>query len=114
VGIDAEAEAQKQRTEAQGQAEAIVSVQTAEATGIQKTLDAKSNGYRQLVSACGNNSREASTMLLVEKLEQNGSATANFMSNMVKSLPPLHEVAGMAGVDLPLYLGGVTKPETGA
>jgi flotillin len=140
IVIDAEAEAQKQRTEAQGQADAILSVQTAEAIGIQKTLDAKSAGYRQLVSACGDNSRDAATMLLVEKLEQivklqveaisnikidkitvwdggneqNGSATANFMSNMVKSLPPLHDVAGMAGVDLPSYLGGVTKAEAKA
>jgi flotillin len=139
IVIDAEAEAQKQRTEAQGQADAILSVQTAEAIGIQKTLDAKSAGYRQLVSACGESSRDAATMLLVEKLEQivklqveaisnikidkitvwdggndqNGSATANFMSNMVKSLPPLHDVAGMAGVDLPSYLGGVTKPSQG-
>ena len=26
-----------------------------------------------------------------------GSSTSNFMSNLIKSLPPLHEVAGMAG-----------------
>jgi flotillin len=34
-----------------------------------------------------------------------GSSTANFMSSLIKSLPPLHEVAGMAGVELPGYLG---------
>ncbi|HYX33475.1 MAG TPA: hypothetical protein VE954_10205, partial [Oligoflexus sp.] len=33
------------------------------------------------------------------------SSTANFLSNMIKSLPPLHEVAKMAGVQLPEYLG---------
>ncbi len=27
------------------------------------------------------------------------------MSSMVKSLPPLHEIAAMSGIDLPTYLG---------
>jgi flotillin len=131
--INAEAEAQKQRKEAAGQADAIISVRTAEAAGILKILGAKSQGYAGLVQACNNNSRDASTMLIVEKLEdlvqmqteaikqikidkvtvwdsgngEKGSATANFMSSMVKSLPPLHDVAGMAGIDLPRYLGSV-------
>ena len=36
----------------------------------------------------------------------NGSTTtANFLAGMVKSLPPLHDVAAMAGLDLPKYLG---------
>ena len=35
------------------------------------------------------------------------NATANFLSGMMQSLPPLHDVAGMAGVDLPAYLGKV-------
>jgi flotillin len=26
---------------------------------------------------------------------------------MIKSLPPLHEVAGLAGIELPKYLGHV-------
>ena len=33
------------------------------------------------------------------------SSTASFISSLVKSLPPLHEVAEMAGVELPEYLG---------
>ena len=36
-----------------------------------------------------------------------GSATSNFVSSLVKSLPPIHDVAKMAGVDLPSYLGTV-------
>ena len=35
------------------------------------------------------------------------SSTANFLSNMVKSLPPLHELAAMSGVKLPDYLGNL-------
>ena len=34
-----------------------------------------------------------------------GSSTANFASSLIKSLPPLHEVARMAGIELPEYLG---------
>ncbi len=36
-----------------------------------------------------------------------GSSTANFLSGMIKSLPPLHDVAEIAGLDLPKYLGAI-------
>ena len=39
--------------------------------------------------------------------ESGGTATSNFLSGLIKSLPPLHEVAGMAGIDLPRYLGEI-------
>ena len=35
------------------------------------------------------------------------TSTADFLSGMVKSLPPLHDVAQMAGLKLPAYLGSV-------
>jgi flotillin len=38
---------------------------------------------------------------------EGGPATANFLAGLIKSLPPLHDVAGMAGVDLPKYLGEI-------
>ncbi|MHC5157492.1 MAG: flotillin family protein, partial [Planctomycetota bacterium] len=37
--------------------------------------------------------------------EKGSSSTANFLSSMIKSLPPLQEIANMAGVELPEYLG---------
>jgi len=40
-----------------------------------------------------------------------GSTTANFLAGMVKSLPPLHDVAAMAGLELPKYLGDARLPE---
>jgi flotillin len=135
VEIDAEAEAEKNRRTARGEADAIVSVKTAEATGIHKVLTAKSDGYKALVESAQNSPKDAATLLLVEKLEdivrlqteviknikidkitvwdsggEKGSSTANFMSNLVRTLPPLHEVAAMAGVDLPGYLGSVKNP----
>ncbi len=122
---------------AKGEAEAILAIKQAEAEGIQKLLDAKAKGYKQLVAACGDDAKSASTMLLIEKLEeivklqteaiknikidkitvwdsgagadskQGGSSTSNFISQFMKSLPALHEVAGMAGLELPQYLGHV-------
>jgi flotillin len=45
-----------------------------------------------------------------------GSSTSNFLSQFVKSLPALHDVASMAGLEMPQYLGKVTQsgkePET--
>lgn len=131
IAIDAAAEAEREKIEAQGKAAAILSLRQAEAEGIMKVLSAKADGYKMLINACGNNPREAATMLLVEKMDEmvklqteaiknikidkitvwdsgngeKGSSTANFMSSMVKSLPPLHEIAAMSGIDLPTYLG---------
>jgi len=137
VEIDAEAEAQKLRKEAVGEADAILSVKTAEAAGIQKVLNAKAEGYDGMVRACGNRPKDAATMLMVEKIEElvhlqteaiknikfdkitvwdsgsgDTSSTAHFMKNLIKTLPPLHDVAKMAGVDLPDYLGEVADQAT--
>lgn len=134
IQIEAEAEALRKVVIARGEAEAILAIKQAEAEGIQKLLNAKAKGYEQLVSACGDDAKSASTMLLIEKLEElvkvqveaiknikidkitvwdsgdpaKGSATSNFVSQLVKSLPALHDVASMAGLELPQYLGKVT------
>lgn len=134
IEIAAEAVAARQRIEAGGQADSILAIKQAEATGILKVLSAKADGYKHLLASCGNESKDLVTLLLVEKLEEivklqteaiknikidkvtvwdtgsgdgKNSATANFMSGMIKSLPPLHDVAAMAGIELPAYLGKV-------
>jgi len=138
VEINADAAAEKNRREANGEADAIVAVRTAEAEGIQKVLDAKAEGYNRLVSSCSDNAKDAATMLLVEKLEEivklqteaiknikidkvtvwdsgnaeKGSSTANFLSNMVKSLPALHDISAMAGIELPEYLGNTVDKKS--
>jgi len=135
IEIAAAADASKQRLEAEGKAAAILQIKEAEAEGTRKVLTAKAEGYKLLVQACENNSQDAATMLMIEKLEEiaklqaeaiknlkidkitvwdggsseKGSSTANFLSSMVKSLPPLHEVAAMSGVSLPAYLGNLNK-----
>ncbi len=137
IQIEAEAEAQRKVLIARGEAEAILAIRQAEAEGIQRTLDAKAKGYKQLIEACGHDAKSASTMLLIEKLEEivkvqaeaiknikidkitvwdsgnggdpsKGSSTSNFISQFVKSLPALQDIASMAGLELPQYLGRVS------
>lgn len=134
--IDAEAEAQSKVIVARGEAEAILSIRQAEAEGIQKLLDAKATGYKQLFEACGEDAKSAATMLLIEKLEEivklqveaiknikidkitvwdsggsdgKGSSTSNFISQFTKSLPALHDIASLAGLELPQYLGKISQ-----
>ena len=140
ITIAAEAEAEKTRREASGVADAILLKYEAEAKGIKQVLEAKAQGYQALVQSAGNDARAAATLLLTEKLEHlvamqveaikaikidkvtvwdagngangGGSTTANFLAGMVKSLPPLHDVAAMAGLELPKYLGDTTAAPT--
>ena len=135
VEIAADAEAEKLRREAKGEADAIYAKLEAEARGNYEILKAKGEGYRAIIEACENDSNAASKMLLIEKLQEivalqteaikgikidkvtvwdgggktadGKTTTANFLSGMLQSLPPLHDVAGMAGLDLPGYLGKV-------
>lgn len=139
IEIEAAAQAQSRVLAAEGEAHAILKLRQAEAEGIQKLLDAKAKGYKQLFESCGNDAKSASTMLLIEKLEEivklqveaiknikidkitvwdgggsqgEGSATSNFMNQLVKSLPALHDVASMAGLELPQYLGKIIDEKT--
>jgi flotillin len=132
VEIDAAAHAEQQRLVAKGEADAILLVRSAEAEGIKKVLEAKALGYQTLVQSANNDAKSAATLLLVEKLEDivkaqteaiknikidkitvwdspsaDGSSTSNFMRSLVKTLPPLHEIAKQAGLDLPGFLGSV-------
>ncbi len=137
IEIAAAAEAERQRRVAQGEADAVLAKYEAEAKGIRQVLDAKASGYNSLVESCHGDAKAAATLLLVEKLEEivehqveaiqnlkidkitvwdsangEGSSTANFVSGLIKSLPPLHDIAGMAGVELPGYLGEVKSDKT--
>ncbi|HLC06979.1 MAG TPA: SPFH domain-containing protein [Candidatus Babeliales bacterium] len=139
IEIAAAADAARQRIEAEGKASAILQIKEAEAEGMRKVLTAKAEGYKLLVEACANNSQDAATMLMIEKLEEiaklqaeairnlkidkitvwdsgsfekGSSSTSNFVSSMIRALPPLHEIAAMSGVNLPSYLGDLQKKDT--
>lgn len=133
IEIAAAAEAERIRLVAKGQADAVFMKYEAEARGLLQLLESKARGYQELVRNTGGDAKAAATLLMVEKIEQivatqveaiknlkidkitvwdggaadGKSATANFASNLIKSLPPLHDVAKMAGVELPDYLGHV-------
>jgi len=134
IEIAAEAQAERIRREARGEADGILAKYKAEAEGTLKLLEAKADGYRRLVESVGGDAQAASTLLMIEKLEElvarqveaisnlkidkitvwdsggnsdGGSSTSNFISNLFKSLPPLQDISEMAGVELPEYLGKV-------
>jgi len=136
IEIASEAEAERLRRIAQGEADAILARYNAEAEGTKAVLEAKASGYRQLVESAGGDVKNAATLLMVEKLEEivarqteaianlkidkitvwdsgtggsEGGSTANFVSSLIRSLPPVHDVAKMAGVDLPDYLGSIKE-----
>jgi flotillin len=135
IEIAAEAEAERQRRIAKGEADAVLARYNAEAEGTKAVLEAKANGYKQLVASAGGDVKAAATLLMVEKIEEivarqteaisnlqidkitvwdsgsggEGGSTANFVSSLIRSLPPVHDVAKMAGVDLPDYLGSMKE-----
>ncbi|MCL2648521.1 MAG: SPFH domain-containing protein [Phycisphaerales bacterium] len=149
VIIAAEAEAEKIRRIAKGEADGVLLKYQAEAQGLQTLLEGKAQGYQKLVTSTGGDTKAAATMLMIEKLEEivarqteairnikidritvwdgggaggeKGSSTANFISSLMKALPPMQDVAAMAGVELPSYLGKIKaeeassqKPEAGS
>ncbi|MBN1535080.1 MAG: flotillin family protein [Spirochaetes bacterium] len=131
IEILAEAEAERIRRQAKGDADAVLLKYEAEAKGIRQVLEAKASGYQNLMKSCNGDATAASTLLMIEKLQEivqlqveaiknikidkvtvwdsaspaGGSSTANFLSGMIRSIPPLQDVARMAGVQLPDYLG---------
>lgn len=130
--IDAEAEAEMFRRRARGEADAIFAKMEAEGKGMYEILSKQADGYRQLVQAAGGDTRNAVTYLIAEKLPElvrtqveaiknlkidkimvwdgnnakgEKTTTANFVSGLMGSVPPLNDLFNMAGMKLPDYLG---------
>lgn len=127
VEIEADAQAEKVRRQAKGEADAIYARQEAEARGIYETLSKQAQGMDLLVQAAGG-ADEATRLMIADKLEKlvatqveaiknikidkitvwdggqnaNGqTSTSNFLSGLLKSLPPLDDLYKMAGLNLP-------------
>ena len=135
--LEAEAKAEQIRRIAKGDADAILLKYKAEAEGLQQLLNAKAKGYEEIVNSCNGDSKAAATLLLLEKLEtlvakqteamsnlkidkitvwdsgngEKGGSTSNFIRNFISTLPPIHELAKQAGIDLPSYLGSMSDGE---
>ena len=135
--IEAEAEAEQIRRKAKGEADAIFAKMDAQARGIQEVLNKQAEGFRNLVGAAEGDAQKAVLMMIADKLPDlvktqveavkginidkvtvwdtgssaNGkTATSNFISGMMQSVPPLQDLFKMAGMELPSYLKG--KAET--
>lgn len=130
--IAAEAEAEQKRVNAKGEADAIFAKMEAEANGLYQVLTKQAEGYDRMIKAAGGDATKAYTLLLLEKLPElvktqvdaikginidkvtvwdNGggaadgkTSTANFLSGLMKSIPPLGELFDQAGLSLPEYL----------
>jgi flotillin len=132
--IDAEAEAETIRRKAKGQADAILYKMEAEAKGTMEILSKQAEGFQKLIEAANNDSKDAVMLMIADKLPElvklqveaiknikidkvtvwdtmggNGEGTpttANFLSGMLKSIPPFEDVFKTAGMELPSYLKG--------
>ncbi|MEJ2879867.1 flotillin family protein [Pedobacter sp. GR22-6] len=136
--IQAQADAETIRENAKGEADAIFAKMEAEAKGLFEILTKQAEGYREVVAAAGGDPTKAFQLLLIEKLpelvrtqveavknikidkitvwdsgnggaENGNSSTANFVSGMMKTVPPLNDLFNMAGLNLPTYLKGAEE-----
>ena len=137
--LEAEAEAEQMRRRAQGEADAIYAKMAAEARGVEEILKKQAAGFAEIVQSAGGDADSALKLLIADKLEelmrvqvdaiknikidkvtvwdggQNAdgkTSTANFISGMMKSVPPLDEMFTMAGMQLPNILGKKLEDDT--
>jgi flotillin len=138
IEVEAAAEAAKRRIEAEGDASAIFARLEAEARGQYQILAKKGEGLQRIIDACGG-AQQAFQMLMLEHFDHlveasakaisnikfdkvvvwegngaNGSATANWLQNMARTLPPMMQVMkDIGGVEIPETLAtlvGAGKP----
>ena len=136
--IEAEAEAEQARRIAKGEADAIFAKMEAQARGAMEILSKQAEGFQALVGAAGSDPQKAVLMMIADRLPElvktqveavkgikidkvtvwdgNGSkdgktSTANFVSGLMQSIPPLQDLFKMAGMQLPDYLKGKDAPD---
>lgn len=139
VVIEAEAEAERARVKAKGEADALYAKMEAQGKGSFEILTKQAQGYDKMVQAAGGDANKAYMLLLLDKLpdlvktqveavkgisidhvtvwdnggggEDGKTSTANFVSGLMKSVPPLSDLFDLAGMNLPEYLGTKKDPE---
>lgn len=139
--IEADAEAEQMRRKAGGEADAIYAKMEAEARGIREKLSKQAEGMDALVKAAGGEANDAVRLMIADKIEQlvaeqveaiknvkidkvtvwdggegkdGKTATAGFLSGLLKSLPPLEEMYNMAGLSLPKVVAPQKEAESKA
>ncbi len=130
--LEAEAQAEQTRRRARGEADAIYAKMEAEARGAQEILVKQALGLTKVVEAAGGDPNSALRLMLADKMEEllriqvdaiknikfdkvtvwdsgtgagGQTSTANFLSGLMKSLPPINELFEMTGMQLPEFLG---------
>ena len=138
IELQAEAKAEEIRRRARGEADATLMRMQAEADGLREILTKQAEGFAELVKAAGGESDDAVKMMIADKLAEleriqvdaiknlkidkitvwdsgkgadGKTTTANFVSGLMQSVPPLKEVFDMSGMELPKYLGSEKKAE---
>ncbi|MCQ2252628.1 MAG: flotillin family protein [Bacteroidales bacterium] len=131
IEIEAEAEAERIRRIAKGNADSIYYEMEAKAKGMMEMLQKQAEGFQQLVKSAGDNPNDAVKLMIADKITEivkmqtdavqnikidkvtvwdsmsgGKSSTANFLSGMLGSLPPLNDIFKSAGLELPDYLKG--------
>ena len=138
--IEAEAKAEVARRTAKGEADALYAKMEAQARGAQEILVKQAEGMRELVNAAGGNADSAIKLILANNMEElmkiqveaiknikidkvtvwdsgskgeNGkTSTADFISGIMKSVPPMSEMFNQAGMELPKFLGEKAESNT--
>lgn len=139
--IEAEAKAEVARRTAKGEADALFAKMEAQARGAQEILVKQADGMRELVNAAGGNADSAIKLILANNMEElmkiqveaiknikidkvtvwdggskgeNGkTATADFISGIMKAVPPMGEMFNQVGMELPKFLGEkIDDPKT--
>lgn len=137
IEIEAAAAAEQARIQAKGEADAIFAKMDAQARGMKEILLRQAEGYAEMVQAAGGDPQKAVLLKIADNLPElvktqveavkgikidkvtvwdangnkDGTATSNFIANMMKSVPPLQDIFNMAGMDLPNYLKGDSAKE---
>jgi len=138
IQIRADADAEEMRRTAAGEADAIFAKMSAEARGLREILVKQAEGFERLVKAAGGDTDKAIMMMIANKLPElvktqveaikgikidkvtvwdsaggasDKTSTANFLSGLMKSIPPLQDMFKMAGMELPAYMKGGQKNE---
>ncbi|MFA9396702.1 MAG: flotillin family protein [Clostridiaceae bacterium] len=136
IELEAEAQAEQTRRRAKGEADGVLMKMQAQAQGTMEVLSKQAEGFNKLVNAAGGNAQDAVTLMIADKMEDlvkyqveaiknikidkvtvwdsmsgenNSPTTANFLSGMLKSIPPFEEMFNNIGMELPSYLKGKSQ-----
>jgi flotillin len=135
------AEADGTRLQMQAEADGLKARLLGEAAGLIEILNNKAEGFGRIVGAVAGDTEKAALLLVTEQLPKlieeqvkaisnlkidsvtvweggrggggGKNATADFLSGLVGSLPPLHELTKNVGVRLPEYLGRMEQAGRG-